>query len=692
MTPIQFDCSSQFSDDIIPSPPLSGTEHLTSVDEDVVLKSSSNSTNSREKLASILEELEAENKRLYETNEVLRKLRKALVELVRHLEILAGRNEKKLHSYRQMETTENILKLESDLLRKDQEILTLRNESVDLSCGVCKLRNELETELTELRTSKTPEHDRVAEVVDGRSDSTGSTLLISDVNFELAVNSKSTESFLEKPDKSEFVGDSQMDRNQPSKEQIQQLLIVIDVPQSKKSRMADRNGKLCQILKTPEARSRSPFRLCRSETECLQQEVNIKSAEANTVRKYAPFCSKKANELRSEMAAHRENEACLEKRLSDLEKESAQVRNEMGHGMLEMSELKERKESLEKKIVDASRVVDHLKQEIVGLVNGMLTLQRELNVHIDKMLDCLGLDEKSVQHFRVRQLSADSNDFSTQTEESGSEVSSELSEVFLSSSPFPFRLLPDKEGFLNPSDVSVIRESKTEILRLQDELKAKVLAIKDLLNSNKGSVAKVDDERSGEVHAKAALGILAFGPKNTSRLPRLSKAERVKLSSLLSRLKEELVRERKTNSDGRSSGDGNDLCVLYDNLESKLSRLSCELATKENEITDLLSERTQLQNELEECEKGLSVCRHCNCKVSQELEEKRKRLEGSLLSQAQDTSRLESEICEFMEYRQRLEGELDLIKGQITNLEDELDVRKILIERCIGPRPEGDER
>ena len=95
---------------------------------------------------------------------------------------------------------------------------------------------------------------------------------------------------------------------------------------------------------------------------------------------------------------------------------------------------------------------------------------------------------------------------------------------------------------------------------------------------------------------------------------------------------------------------------------------------------------------MEECEKGLSVRRHCNCKVSPELEENRKRLEGGLLSQAQDTSRLESEICEFMEYRQRLEGELDLIKGQITNLEDELDVRKILIERCIGPRPEGGER
>ena len=470
-----------------------------------------------------------------------------------------------LHSYRQLETTEHLLKLEKDLLRKDQEILTLRNELVDLSCGVCKLRNELdvknktdelkkssepqaklaarlallETELTQLSRSKTPENDRVAEVVDARSDSTGSTLLISDVNFELAVNSESTEFFLEKPDKSEFVGDSQMDRNLPSKQQIQQLQIAIYVNESKQLRMADRNGKVCQFLKTLEAESQSPFRLCRSKNECLQQEVNIKPA----VRTYASFCSKKANELRSEMAAHRENEACLEKRLHDLEKESAQVRNEMTHGMLEFSELKEKKKYLLEKLVHASRVVDHLNEEIVGL-------------------------------------------------------------------------------------------------------NAKVLAIKDLLNSDIVSMAIVDDDESSP--------------------EKISEAERVKLSSLLSKC------NRTTKNDGSSSGDGNDLCLLYDNLESKLSWLSCELLTKENDSTDFLSEKTQLQNELEECEKGLTVCLHCNCEVLPELEENRKRLEGGLLSQAQDTSRLESEICQFMEYRQRLEGELDLIKGQISNLEDEL--------------------
>ena len=693
--------------------------------------------------------------------------------------------------------TENILKLESDLLRKDEEILTRRNESVDLSSEVCKLTNELDgfdvlhkadelkkssepqsklasrlfrAKFKELRRSKMPENDRVAEVVDGRSDSTGSTLLISDVNFELAVNSESTESFLEKPDNSEFVGDSQMDRNQLLKEQ-KQLLIVIGELQNEKSRMADRNEKFLQVLKTLQATLsifESPFCVCRSENECLQQEVNIKSAEANTVRTYASFCSEKANELRLEMAFHRENEGCLEKRLCDLEKESAQVRNEMGHGMLEFSELKEKTKSLEKKTVDASCVVDHLKQEIVGLVNGMLTLQREPNVHMDRMSGFLGLDEKSVQHtvnqlpvsvesndistqtkesgsevssepsevflssspftFRllpdkegffnpsdvsvirhnkteilrlhdelkaevlaikdfldsdkgsvakvddersafgeksvqhtVNQLpvSVESNDISTQTKESGSEVSSEPSEVFLSSSPFTFRLLPDKEGFFNPSDVSVIRHNKTEILRLHDELKAEVLAIKDFLDSDKGSMAKVDDERSGEAHTRTNLPILLVGPKNASGLPRLSKAERVKVSSSLSRF------YRTTKNDGRSSGDGNDLCLLYDNLENEFSRLSCELLTRENGIAITLRDYIKLHTDLEQCEKGLMVFLHCNCKVSPELEANRKQHEGSLnFSQAQDTPRLESEICDFMEYRQRLEGEFDPERGE----------------------------
>lgn len=629
---------------------------------------------------------------------------------------------------------ENILKLEREMLEKDQEILNLRNESVDLSSEVCKLRSELDDsardkihrergilrsaetekklaaklavlqqELEKLRASKpqiTNGTEHVGEL-DGKSDSTASTLMIGEESpSEIAVQPVNAQMFSEETENDEMIQASQGETEQLLIEQ-RNLQTVIEELQHENARMVKENEQCIQEIKTLEANLsivEKTFQACRSENECLLQELNLKSAEATTMRTYASFCSEKAKELRSEIASHRENEACLEKRLTDLERESAFVRNEMGHGILEFSELKERKESLEKKIVEASRVVDRLKQEILGLINGVLTLQRDLSTHVDKIIASLGLDVKAVQRFRPRPTSADSYDTSTQTEESSSEVSSEISEILSWKSSFVVRLLPDNECFLNPSDVSVIRENKTEILRLHEDLKAKILAIKDALSRmhdapNSGGVhgGKLEIKRSYEIKSELGPDSLMDSSKSSTVLPRLSKAERVKLSSLLSRLKEELVRERKTNNDGRIGGDGSDICLLYDNLESKLSRLSCELATKEDEITQLLNDRTQLQNELEECEKGVATCQHCASKVPDEVEEDRSQLKGKLLSHMQDTSRLEGEICEFMEYRQRLEGELAQIKGTITDLEDELDVRKILIERCISSRPPGDE-
>lgn len=625
---------------------------------------------------------------------------------------------------------ENILKLEREMLEKDQEILNLRNESVDLSSEVCKLRSELDDsardkahherrlltsaeteekllaklavlhqEVEKLRASKaqTTNGNEQAAELDGKSDSTASTLWIGEERpDEIAVQRVNAQIFSEENN----------GKIEASQEGTEVLLIehrdfqtVIEELQHENARMVKENEQLIQEIKTLEANLsivEKTFQACRSENECLLQEINLKSAEATTMRTYASFCSEKANELRSEIASHRENEASLEKRLTDLERESAFVRNEMGHGLLEFSELKERKESLEKKIVEANRVIDRLKQEILGLTNGVLTLQRDVRSHVDMIIASLGLDVMVVQRFRSRLTSADSYDTSTQTEELSSEVSSEIGEILSWKTSFVVPLLPDSECFLNPSDVSIIRENKTEILRLYEDLKAKILAIKDSLSRMHGPPSAVHDGKleikaSYEVKSELGSDSLMDSSKSNSVLPRLSKAERVKLSSLLSRLKEELVRERKTNNDGRIGGDGSDICLLYDNLESKLSRLSCELATKEDKITQLLNEKTQLQNELEECERGVVTCQHCASKVPEELEESRSQLKGNLLSHMQDTSRLEGEICEFMEYRQRLEGELAQIKGTITDLEDELDVRKILIERCISSRPPGHE-
>ena len=625
---------------------------------------------------------------------------------------------------------ENILKLEREMLEKDQEILNLRNESVDLSSEVCRLRSELDDsarekahrerrllrsaeteekliaklavlqrELEKLRASKpqTTKGNEHACELDGKSDSTSSTLMIGEERpGDIAVQRVDAQIFSEEND--EMIEASNEETEQLLSEHTD-LQTVLEELQHENARMVKENEQLIQEIKTLEANLsivEKTFQACRSENACLLQEINLKSAEVTTMRTYASFCSEKAKELRSEIAFHRENEASLEKRLTDLERESVLVRNEMGHGIVEFTELKERKESLEKKIIEASRVVDRLKQEILGLINGVLTLQRDLSGHVDKIIASLGLDAKAVQRFTSRPPSADSYDNSTQTEESSSEVNSEISDILSWKTSFVVPLLPDNECFLNSSDVSIIRENKTEILRLYEDLKAKILAIKDALSRmhdapNSGAVLGRKLEINPTYEVKSELG--GDSPMDSSKsstvLPRLSKAERVKLSSLLSRLKEELVRERKTNNDGRIGGDGSDICLLYDNLESKLSRLSCELATKEDEITQLLNEKTQLQNELEECDKGVTTCQHCASKVPDELDDSRSQLKGNLLSHMQDTSRLEGEICEFMEYRQRLEGELAHIKGTITDLEDELDVRKILIERCISSTAPG---
>ncbi|XP_022784630.1 kinesin-like protein KIF15 isoform X2 [Stylophora pistillata] len=607
---------------------------------------------------------------------------------------------------------ENTLKLERDLLERDHEILKLRNESVDLSSEVCKLRTELDDserdkaqqerslrryveseekllaklsvfqqEVERLRASETGsrnENETPTEI-DSKSDTTASTLVIGEEHPEI-------------------IETTHMKTDTLLREQTD-LQTTIDDLQHENSKMAKENERLIQEIKTLEANLsivEKTFRVCRSDNECLLHEMNLKSAEATTLRTYAAFCSEKAKEMRSEIAAHKQNEAALEKRLTDLERESAFMRNEVGHGILDFTELREKKISLEKRIIEASRTVDHLKQEVLGLINGMLTLQRDLNIPVDKIIGFLGLDEETVQRYRLRPTSIDSNDTSTRTEESSSEIGSDINELFSLKSLFTFRLLPDKEGFLNPSDVSIMRENKTEILRSHEELKAKVHAIRDSLGrkyelSNFTTDGKLEIERSHEVRSQLAGDPSTENSNNDTTLPRLSRAERVKLSSLLSRLKEELVRERNLNNEGRIGADDDDICLLYDNLECKLSRLSCELVSKEDEIAHLLTERSDLQNELEECENGLSVCHHCALKVPTELDDNREQLKGKLLSQMQDTSRLEGEIFEFMEYRQKLEKELDSIKGKITDVEDELDVRKILIERCISSRPLVDE-
>ena len=612
---------------------------------------------------------------------------------------------------------ENILRLERDLLRKDEEILNLRNESVDLSSEVCKLRNELdesnqgETKLKENLTRCSEETEKLvtklATVQDeldklrtsrdmqdehgtngNWSESSESTLLISDISFDIPAKPVNARAFLQEKGNTANMEESQTLTSDLA-EELEGLQAVIDKLRQENVTVTEKNDILVREVKTLEANLsivEKTFQVCRLENERLLQEAGTTT----------PLSTERANEPLSGKDSYGRSEVSLERRLADLESESVSMREEIGH---DMTELKEKKESLEKKVGEASVVVDHLKQEILDLINGMLILQRDLNLQADEVLVCLELDEKNVQQFRRVQENECS---STPSEESNNDVSSEASETFSAKSSFSSRLFPDKEGLLNPSDVSIIRESKTEILRLHEDLKAKILAIKDALsrlpdatshsvedNLENDQVTETDLGRRTELLNEFGCNLLVDTSKSSSVLPRLSRAERVKLSSLLSRLKEELVQERKMNDDCPS--EGSDVCLLYDNLESKLSRLSCELALREDEITKLLTQKKELQGELEECKKGLTVCCHCATKIPSQVKDN-KQLKGKLMSHIEDTSRLESEIFEFMEYRQKLEGELDQIKGKIVDMEAELDVRKILMDRCVTERAEENER
>lgn len=64
----------------------------------------------------------------------------------------------------------------------------------------------------------------------------------------------------------------------------------------------------------------------------------------------------------------------MEKRFVDFENELICMWEEIGYGMLEFIELREKKGLLEKKVSEVSFVVDYLKKEILDLINGLLIL------------------------------------------------------------------------------------------------------------------------------------------------------------------------------------------------------------------------------------------------------------------------------------------------------------------------------
>lgn len=174
-------------------------------------------------------------------------------------------------------------------------------------------------------------------------------------------------------------------------------------------------------------------------------------------------------------------------------------------------------------------------------------------------------------------------------EELSSDVSSEISEIFLWKFVFFFCFFLDKEGFLNFLDVSMIRESKVEIICVYEDLKVKIFVIKDVLSWFLIYVGdenvEVEFELDGKIN-EFGVNFLVDIFKSGFVLFWFCRVERVKLLSLFFCLKEELVWERKMSNDGLS--EGNDFCILYDNLESKLLWFLCEFVFREDEIIILV--------------------------------------------------------------------------------------------------------
>lgn len=134
-----------------------------------------------------------------------------------------------------------------------------------------------------------------------------------------------------------------------------------------------------------------------------------------------------------------------------------------------------------------------------------------------------------------------------------------------------------------------MRENKIEILCVYEDLKVKVYVVRDLLGRKYEGMnfiidGKFDIECSNEVKSWLFSDFILENFNNNIMFLWFSWVECVKLFSLFFWLKEELVCERNLNNEGWVGVDDDDICFLYDNLESKFFWLLCEFVLREDEI------------------------------------------------------------------------------------------------------------
>ncbi|KAK3723818.1 hypothetical protein QZH41_019496, partial [Actinostola sp. cb2023] len=613
---------------------------------------------------------------------------------------------------------ETIVQLETEILLKDQEILCLKNEAVDLMSEVGKLDteyNELahqkvnyEKELKESRSRKEEAETELQNVLKECSKLRTDVLALMDENNGLREKIQSTSNVLKTSvsavlsernvlekdlqtvqgreiELETMLSDFESKNNKLQKDvekreaTVGQLQHDLDELLTEKSKLnfslseikdsqvntAEENEALQQDMKTLEKNLctlQESLTFCLNEKVAIVEDLSIKAAELETLRTYCSLCSEETRSMQLQIGLYKDTEMLLNNRVKDLEVSLEEWRKESLRMKEELGSIEDDRKGLDKRIHEASRAIDRVKEELISLMHIILGLQKDLLCLVDGIVACLGLEVNPLDLSRQRLVSNDSGYISNATEAS-SERSSGGSEANYAESLATCVLVPDEHCFVNPSEVSIIRESKSEIFRLHEELKIKLFIIKDFLEQfkeNEGLKIKRDSaDLLNEPESEAEISKDTCGD-NLKEFPYLNKSERVKLTNLLSVLRRDCT-----------NGDGERVYDLYSRLEEKLSGLSSQLATKEMDICELLKEKINLQNELTKSKYGITLCEHCSSdpeKVNQSNE----LLRANLLTYMEDTARLESEIMDFAQYKAKLEEELSEVRMQITAIEDEI--------------------
>ncbi|XP_048584421.1 kinesin-related protein 8 isoform X1 [Nematostella vectensis] len=605
-----------------------------------------------------------------------------------------------------------VVDLETQLIAKDQEILKLKNEVVDLMSEVGKLdgeynelsckRTQLEKELSDYRVAKDEVEGELQHILKECSQLKKDSAVYMEENKKLKdkmdVHSRiirdsanavlSERAAIERDlarvrkreqDLESIVSNSNV-RNKRLELDIEKREVVITKLQAdldqllqEKTRLESTIHELAGIsVDTTEENDtlqkdlsklernlstlRDSLTLSLQEKAQLAEEMALMSAEADSLRNYASLCSEEVRSMQAQVDLYKRSEEMLQARVGELETSMSEVTGEYSHMQSELNSIEEERQGLEKRIQEASRAIDRVKMELLTLMNTVIALQKELLCIVDSILSCLGLDSHQLQGTRLRFVSSDSG-YTSNLTETCSERSSESSDANINPIVTSSYLVPDQECLVNPSEISVIRENKSEIFRMHEELKIKLMIIKEAVD--RGKVAQT----SGPGISERELSDEGFD--SVKDFPYLNQAERSRLTRLLGAL-----REQEANRSRNGERD-EEVYDLYSRLEGKLSGLSSQLASKEIEICKLLKEKITLHDQLMKSKYGTTLCEHC-LNDPETRGESAELLRANLLTYMEETAQLEADIIDFSQYKAKLEKELNSVREQISALEDEL--------------------